>query len=153
MLAGGVPSERRVSVAVDVASDRVRSALGAERVREIVRKVCRREKIADALISVTFVGNRQIARMNRDFLGHSGPTDVITFALEPSAGAVMGDVYIAVDVARDNARRHGVGVREELVRLVVHGTLHVLGHLHAEDEQRETGEMWRKQERLVATLV
>lgn len=138
---------------MDVASDGVRSALGAGRVREIVRAVCKREKITEALISVTFVGNRQIARMNREFLGHPGATDVITFELAPAAGAVIGDIYIAVDVARDNARRHNAGVREELVRLVVHGTLHVLGHSHAEDEERETGEMWRKQERLVAALV
>lgn len=142
-----------MSVSVDVASDGVRSALGAARIREIVRTVCKREKITEALISVTFVGNRQIARMNREFLGHTGPTDVITFELAAAAGAVIGDIYIAVDVARENARRHNVGVRQELVRLVVHGTLHVLGHSHAEDEERETGEMWREQERLVAALV
>ncbi|MGI9089649.1 MAG: rRNA maturation RNase YbeY [Gemmatimonadaceae bacterium] len=141
-----------MSVAVDVARDGVRVPLAAERVREIVRAVCKKEKVPEALISVTFVTDRKSAKMNRDFLGHSGATDVITFELAPTVGAVVGDIYIAVDVARENARMHRVGVREELVRLVVHGTLHVLGHSHAEDEERTTGDMWRKQERLVAVL-
>ncbi len=141
-----------MSVAVDVARDGVRVPLAAERVREIVRAVCKKEKVPEALISVTFVTDRISAKMNRDFLGHSGATDVITFELAPTVGAVVGDIYIAVDIARENARMHRVGVREELVRLVVHGTLHVLGHSHAEDEERTTGDMWRKQERLVAAL-
>ncbi len=139
-------------VSVDVASDGVRSALGAARVREIVRGVCRREKVTEALLSVTFVTNRRIAGMNRTFLNHSGNTDVITFELAPAAGAIVGDIYIAPEVARVNARTHRVGVRQELVRLVVHGTLHVLGHSHAEDDERMSGDMWRRQEKLVAAL-
>ncbi|MGI8547644.1 MAG: rRNA maturation RNase YbeY [Gemmatimonadaceae bacterium] len=142
-----------MSVAVDIARDGVRVPLAAERVREIVRAVCKRERVPEALISVTFVSDRKIARLNREFLGHAGATDVIAFELAPTAGAVVGDIYIAVNVARENARTHGVGVREELVRLVVHGTLHVLGHCHAEDDERTTGDMWRKQEKLVAALV
>lgn len=137
---------------MDVARDGVRVALGPERVREIVRTVCRRQKVRQALISVTFVSNRRIATLNRDFLGHSGATDVITFELAPSRGVVMGDIYIAPEVARVNARAHGAGIREELVRLVVHGTLHVLGQSHREDEERTRGDMWRIQERLVAAL-
>lgn len=142
-----------MSVAVDVARDGVQVSLGTERVREIIRAVCRREKIAETLISVTFISDRHIAKMNREFLGHAGPTDVITFELEPAVGAVIGDIYIAPGVARDNARAHGVGVREELVRLVVHGTLHVLGYSHTEDDDRMKGDMWRRQERLVASFV
>jgi ssRNA-specific RNase YbeY (16S rRNA maturation enzyme) len=46
-----------------------------------------------------------------------------------------------------------VGVREELTRLVVHGTLHVLGYTHSEGSDRTTGEMWRRQEEIVAAIV
>jgi probable rRNA maturation factor len=140
------------SIAVDVARNGVRVALGEERVREIVRAVCKREKVKHALISVTFVGARQIATMNRKFLGHAGPTDVITFELEPAAGVVIGDIYVSPDVARENAAAAGVGVREELVRLVVHGTLHVLGYTHDEAEHRTAGTMWKRQEALVAAF-
>ena len=125
--------------------------------REIVREVCRRERVTNALISVAFVTNRRMARMNREFLGHRGPTDVITFELGnddamPGSTAPVGDIYIAPEVARSNALEHGVPVRAELVRLVVHGTLHVLGYSHDENEDRMTGDMWRRQERIVAAL-
>lgn len=141
-----------MSVAVDVASDGVRASISADRVRDIVRTVCRRQKVKDALISVTFVTSRRIASLNREYLEHSGATDVITFELAPAAGVVLGDIYIAPDVARQNARSLGTAVREELVRVVIHGTLHVLGHSHDEGEARTEGAMWRTQERLVAAL-
>jgi probable rRNA maturation factor len=131
----------------------MRIALSEQRVRKIVRTVCRRERVPEALISVAFIRNSRMARMNREFLGHHGPTDVITFELEHSRGAVVGDIYIAPDVARDNARDNGVGVRADLVRLVVHGTLHVLGYTHDEGADRMRGEMWRRQEELVAAIV
>jgi probable rRNA maturation factor len=141
------------AIAVDVARDSVTIPISEARVREIVRAVCRQRRVKDAMISVTFVTNRAIARMNREYLEHMGPTDVITFELSPAGGVTMGDIYIAPDVARDNARAHGVGVREELVRLVVHGALHVLGHSHPEGDDRIQSDMWKIQEKLVAALV
>lgn len=146
---GAAPATR---IAVDVARDGVRIPISEERVREIVRAVCKRERVKSAMISVTFVTDRRIAALNREFLDHAGATDVITFELEPAAGVVMGDVYIAPGVARVNARDAGVGIREELTRLVVHGTLHVLGHTHDEGEHRTAGTMWRRQEAIVAAL-
>ena len=142
-----------MSIAVDVSRDGLRIALSEERVREIVRAVCRRERVRDALISVAFIRNTRMARMNREFLGHHGATDVITFELEPTLGVVIGDIYIAPEVARANARENSIGVRTELVRLVVHGTLHVLGYTHDEGADRMLGDMWRRQEKLVAAIV
>lgn len=148
----GARAEPATAIAVDVAREGVRVPIAEARVREIVRVVCRREGVKRALISVTFVTKRRVSAMNREFLGHAGATDVITFELEPAAGVVLGDVYIAPEVARDNAAAAGLGVREELVRLVVHGTLHVLGYTHDEDAKRMAGPMWKRQEALVAAL-
>jgi probable rRNA maturation factor len=148
-----------VSIAVDVSRDGVRIALSEQRVREIVRSVCRRERVGEALISVAFIRNAAMAKMNREFLGHAGPTDVITFELgggaqpRSSRRAIVGDIYIAPDVARGNAIENGVGVREELTRLVIHGTLHVLGYTHAEGPHRTTGDMWRRQEEILAAIL
>lgn len=142
---------------MDVSRESVRIGIAEARVREIVREVCRRECVKDALISVTFVTNGRIARMNREFLGHRGATDVITFELgndgaSSGSGAPIGDIYIAPDVARANAKENGVPIRGELVRLIVHGTLHVLGYTHDDGEARMEGDMWRRQERIVAAL-
>lgn len=137
---------------MDVTRDDVTVPLSEKRIREIVEAVCRSERVRAGIISITFVTSNTIAKMNREFLGHRGATDIITFELDSVNGVKMGDIYIAPEVARANAKTNGVGVREEFVRLVVHGTLHVLGYTHPE-EDRMTSEMWRKQEAFVAALV
>ncbi|MCU0649692.1 MAG: rRNA maturation RNase YbeY [Gemmatimonadaceae bacterium] len=141
------------SLHVAVEADGVRPALGRERVKALVAAACKAERVDAAMVSITFVDTRTIASLNRRHLGHRGPTDVISFAFAPTPGAAMvGDVYIAPTVAADNARRRGIGVREELARLVVHGVLHVLGwdHPEGDDAERAASPMWRRQEQLVA---
>jgi probable rRNA maturation factor len=107
------------------------------------------------MLSITFVGRATMSRLNRRYLGHHGATDVISFGLARVGrrGAVVGDVYICAEVARDNARRQGITAGEELLRLVVHGTLHVLGYDHPTGATRTTSRMWRKQERILARVL
>lgn len=114
----------------------------------------RAEKIRSALVSVAFLSRAAIARLNRRHLGHAGATDVISFGFDrpTPADPVVGDIYICPEVARANAREGGVGVREETIRLLVHGTLHILGHEHPEDGDRMSSDMWKRQERLVRRL-
>jgi len=143
-----------MSRTVHVATEGVRIPVARERVTSLAESVLRAERVRDATVSVAFVSDRRIATLNREHLGHAGPTDVISFAFEPVGPAfeVVGDVYIAPDVARKNARAHGRGVREELLRLVVHGVLHVVGHDHPEDDSRYRSRMWKRQEQLLRTL-
>jgi probable rRNA maturation factor len=143
-----------MSIAVDVATDGERIPISRVRVATIARGVLRAEKARDALVSIAFVSRRRIAALNARHLEHRGPTDVISFGFQrvSSGDPVIGDIYIAPAVARANARANGVAVREEVVRLVIHGVLHVLGHNHPEGEERDRSPMWRRQERLVARL-
>jgi len=136
--------------AVSVQADGVRVPVAADRLVELSRNVLRALKVPRAMISVTFVASRASAALNRQHLGHRGPTDVITFALGADpAGTVIADIYISPDVARLQAREFGVGVREEIARLVVHGVLHACGWEHPEGEERMTSPMWRRQEQLL----
>lgn len=114
----------------------------------------RGERISNALVSVTFVTRRAIRALNKRHLRRDRDTDVIAFGYrQPGRPAMLvGDVYIAADVARDSARDNRISVREELTRLVVHGALHVAGHDHP-DRGRTASPMWRRQERLVRRLV
>ena len=143
-----------MSLAVDVATEGVRIPIARARVAALAEGVLRREGVRDALLSIAFVSDRRISALNRAHLGHTGPTDVISFGFAPvgNARVVVGDVYIAPAVARRNARAHGNGVREELSRLVVHGVLHVLGHDHPEGEPRYASPMWQRQEQLLRSL-
>jgi probable rRNA maturation factor len=145
-----------MTLVVDVSTDGVRAPLARERLRAIATAVLRAERIPDALVSIALVSSRAIARLNRRHLRHTGPTDVFSFSLR--AGGVggatqplIGFVYIAPDVARAIARRFGRGVREEVARLVVHGTLHVLGYDHPEGTDRTASPMWQRQERLLSS--
>lgn len=80
-------------------------------------------------VEVALVGDRTMARLNRRFLGHRGPTDVLAFpgrggARDPS----LGEIVISVDRARLQARREGWPVRREVALLAVHGVLHLRGY-------------------------
>ena len=141
---------------VQVAIEAVRIPVARGRVQRTVESVLRAERVRDADLSITFVSAHRMAALNWRHLGHRGATDVISFGFDAvlRGAPVTGDIYIAPAVARRNARVHGAGIREELLRLVVHGTLHVLGHDHPVDDGRTSSPMWRRQERLVkAALV
>ena len=143
-----------MTLAVDIALSGVRVPVSRARLADVARATLRAEGVRDALVSITFVDVREIARLNREHLDHRGPTDVISFGFTRAAAAdaVVGDIYIAPTVARAQARERGIAVREEIIRLVVHGILHVLGHDHPVDESRERSPMWQRQERLVRRL-
>ena len=143
-----------MSLDVDVASNGVRSPISRRAIVDAARATLRGERVRNALLSIALLDRSSMARLNRRHLGHAGATDVISFGFDrPSrTDPVIGDIYIAPDVGRANARARGTPVGEELTRLVVHGTLHVLGYDHPDGEERERSPMWRKQERIVRRL-
>ncbi len=89
--------------------------------------VARGEGCGAGEIGVICVGDGLSRRMNRRFLGHEYATDVISFPLG-EGDAVEGELYVNLDRARVQARQYGVTRTHELVRLVVHGTLHLTGY-------------------------
>lgn len=120
-------------------------------VRRVVEAVLHSER-RDGLISVTFLGRDAMRRLSAEHKGQDHPTDVLTFALDGPPGHAVGDVYICPWVARREARARGISLREELIRLVIHGTLHALGRDHPEGPERMRSAMWRRQERYVEAL-
>jgi probable rRNA maturation factor len=140
-------------IVTNVSSTVRRAGIAPARVRDLVERTLRFEKIKNAMVSVAFVGRGAIAAINWKYLRHKGATDVISFGMGRDAPGmpVVGDIYICPDVARQNARRNNVPLRQELARLVVHGALHVAGHDHPTDDTRTQSPMWKKQERILAT--
>lgn len=143
-----------MSISIGVSTDGVRLPLPRAATVTAATAVLRAERVRDAMLSITFVSTAAIRRLNRRHLDRTGATDVISFGFRRvgRTAPVVGDVYIASDVARQAARANRVPIREELVRLVVHGTLHVLGYDHPENDARVRSRMWRKQEQLVKRL-
>lgn len=141
-----------VSVDVHVA-DGLLLPIGPDVVERALRSVLAGEGVAAAAVSVALVGDPEIADLNHRYLGHEGPTDVISFPLSAPGEAVVGDVYIGAEQARRQAEELGVDFSEELVRLTVHGALHVLGYEHPEGDDREASPMYSRQEELVALIL
>jgi probable rRNA maturation factor len=117
----------------------------------VVEAVLRAER-RQGVISVTFLGRDAMRRLNAAHKGHDEATDVLTFALQGPPGKVLGDVYICPWVAQREAKARRIPLRQELIRLVVHGTLHALGRDHPEGPERTRSAMWRRQERYVEAL-
>lgn len=118
---------------------------------QAVRTTLAAEGVARAEVSVTLLGDADIQDLNLRYLGRDRPTDVIAFSLDDDAP--LGDVYVGLDQARRQAEEAGIELTEELVRLAVHGTLHVLGHDHPEGADRLGSPMFARQEALVRQVM
>ena len=136
---------RRGSVA-DRAATRVLMARAA-------RAALAHENVTAAELSITLLTDAEIADMNREFLSHAGPTEVIAFAIYEQGEAPVGDVYVGYEQARRQAAANAVELAEELARLTVHGTLHVLGFDHPAGSARLRSRMWRTQEDIVTGVL
>ena len=106
----------------------------------------------DVEVELTLAGDAEMTRLNFDHMGERGPTDVLAFPLHqwridaghshladdegisPPGAMLLGDVVVDLDQAERQAREGGWGVAEEIILLAIHGTLHLLGHDHAEAE-------------------
>jgi probable rRNA maturation factor len=104
-------------------------------------------------VSVALLDDDEMQRLNSQFLGKDRTTDVLAFALEGGEGTTLGDVYLGYEQASRQAQDVGVSLEEELVRLAIHGTLHVLGHDHPEGPERVESPMFRLQEVLVSRVM
>jgi probable rRNA maturation factor len=99
-----------------------------KRMREIVRAVLEGEGAPDADVSLAFVDNPTIHTLNKRYLGHDEPTDVLSFPLsEPHAKKLAGELVIGAEVARAQAAERGHDVQAELALYVIHGLLHLCG--------------------------
>ncbi|UCC25508.1 MAG: rRNA maturation RNase YbeY [Gemmatimonadales bacterium] len=119
-----------------------------------VRLVLSHHRVDTAEVSLALLGDEAIQALNRDHLGHDYPTDVLSFALWEEGEPVVGDVYLGYEQALRQADAEGVPDLEELLRLAIHGTLHVLGYEHPEEAaSRPSSEMYRLQEALLRDLL
>jgi probable rRNA maturation factor len=141
-----------VEVMVSVGED-VSPPVDVARVEAAVRHVLRAERIQAAEISVALVGDGEIAALNREYLDHEGPTDVLAFHLHDEGEPPLGDVYVGVEQAARQAPGFGASPADEVLRLAVHGTLHVLGYDHPAGADRAGSEMFLRQEALLAEFL
>lgn len=79
-------------------------------------------------LNFIFCSDEYLLEINKDFLQHDYFTDVITFDNSEELKTILGDIFISIDRVKDNAKQNGVTTYDELCRILIHGTLHLLGY-------------------------
>jgi len=119
--------------------------------RRLVRFLLDRQlRVGEFSLCFHLVGARTMARVNDEFLGHTGPTDVITFDYTERGGPLCGEVFVCPAEAVAQARSFRTTGAEELARYLVHATLHLLGE--DDREPRARRRMKQREDRLVREL-
>lgn len=122
---------------------------------DTARAVLRYEKqTQETDLSIVIEDNGMLRELNRQYRNIDAPTDVLSFQaheLDPATGILyLGDVIISLEQAAQQAEKSGHALIAELQLLTVHGILHLLGHDHAEEEEKK--EMWDAQRSILTSL-
>lgn len=135
-----------ISISVNNSTDQRLTAKQA--IIKAVEHTLRGEKIDNAIVEITIVDDSEIRRINKHYLQHDYATDCITFPLAKEV--VNGEVYISIDTAREQAIEYKVSLKNELMRLAIHGTLHLIGY---DDQTPDLRSMMNDLENYYITLV
>lgn len=121
---------------------------------ELLCNICKDEDIGDGEFNIIIVDKKKIQELNKEYRNIDRVTDVISFALEDDDTfkldnyRVLGDIYICLEKAREQALEYGHSFKRELSFLAVHGLLHLLGYDHMTKEDEEI--MFSKQEEVLS---
>jgi len=119
---------------VVIINDSTHTRIPKAKITQAVIHTLQGESVEAADICIILLNDDKIHEMNREFLQHDYPTDVITFPLEQTP--LEGEIYISIDTAAEQAKEYKVSITKELMRLAVHGTLHLIGYDDSTDEER-----------------
>ena len=118
---------------IEILNNQKRFWIKRNKFREILAKLIEHYSVESAEITLAFVPNREIKKLNRQFLQKDNPTDVLSFPVgEKAADGLyyLGDIIISPQIAFHNCRRKPHGLERELEILTIHGFLHLLGYEH-----------------------
>ena len=132
-----------------------RTSLCLPVVRNLIEKILSAAGEANAVVSVEFIGDQRMRRLNAQYRGRDMTTDVLAFAMREARGprsTLLGDVVISVPRAAKQADEQGHPVQDELAKLLIHGILHLLGYDHERDAP-EARRMRRKERALFLAVM
>lgn len=118
------------------------------------------EKMLDYLgldnveVSVLLVDNEEIKKLNEEWRKKDKPTDVLSFPINeetPYGCKILGDIVISIPYAKEHAKEFGNSFKEEMIRLLAHGLLHLLGYDHEKSEE-EAKIMFQKEKELITAV-
>lgn len=114
------------------------------RLKFFIGKIFRLEEKALSGLNYVFCSDKELLKINRDFLKHDYFTDIISFDFSEPGDPVQGEIYISADRVKENAKNLGVPLQSELHRVIFHGALHLCGYRDKTTSQEK--EMRRKED-------
>lgn len=143
-----------MEILIDDRQNRYRIA--QKRIKKKAKTILNALESPDGELSILIVDDPEIAKLNKTYLGRSGPTNVIAFPMQEGAFGqinpnLLGDVVISLDTAAREAREDSISVESRFDQLLIHGILHLFGFDH-EKTSEQTEEMTIKEEQLLAML-
>lgn len=130
---------------VEIANNQDRLTVHAERLETIAQTILSDAGFKSGEVSIAVVDDPTIHELNRTYLQHDYPTDVLSFVLEESTDSLSGEVIVSSDTAISNALEYDLSPEDELLLYVIHGLLHLVGYedkndrARAEMREQETG--------------
>jgi probable rRNA maturation factor len=132
-------------------ADRKLALLGKTTIQSFVETIFKREKKKLAHINYVFCSDAYLLNINRDFLAHDYYTDIITFGLSEPDQPVEAEIYISLDRVKDNANQLGISFKEEMLRVIFHGALHLCGY--KDKKKSEVALMRQKENHYLSTYL
>jgi probable rRNA maturation factor len=115
-------------ISIEIANKQNALELDFERLRQAAEAVLRDARIVGGTLSIAVVDDGVIHELNRQYLEHDEPTDVLSFVLESTGGRLDGEVIVSSTTAMRVATEYGWSPADELLLYVIHGTLHLVGY-------------------------
>ena len=112
-------------------------------VKEVIRDLFKKENTKLEQLQYIFCSDEYLLEINKQHLQHNYYTDIITFDLSNNSRAVIGEIYISIDRVKDNAQNYEVSFKQELLRVIFHGALHLCGY---KDKTQKDQTLMRKAE-------
>ena len=137
-------SDKRTNdLRVSLVNEQSRHPIDEEKLIEAVQAVVRDSPFTSASISLAIVDDATMHQLNRQYLNHDYPTDVLSFLLQRAGDQLEGEVVVSSDTAKRSAAQFGWTPENELLLYVIHGTLHLVGY---DDSQPDLLAEMRRQE-------
>jgi len=109
---------------------------GSRKFLKNIERVIRNEKKVLGDLNFILCGDKELLEINREYLKHDYLTDVIAFGYSQGR-LINGEIYISVDSVKNNAHNYKVSLKDEVLRVMIHGTLHLCGYEDMKNEDRK----------------
>lgn len=139
---------------VEIVRRRGGKAFSARKLKSVALKILQLVEQGESELSIGLIGNAEMRKLNAKFRKKDYPTDVLSFPAPeelPGVARLLGDVIISVDKARQQAKERRRSLDEEIVTLLIHGVLHLLGYDH-ERSAKDARVMTRLEKKIYRAL-